>query len=52
MSKHTDKKMSAIQTIKYNYQQTGYKLFTRGLCMRIIHVSWHTAFIIGVGDSK
>ena len=51
MTQKFDKKnRSSYQIIKSNYKKYGPSIFTRGLTMRLIHSSWHTAFVIGGGE--
>ena len=47
---HKEKKQSSLSIIKESYKTHGMKSFTRGLTIRIANSSWHTMFVIGVGD--
>jgi hypothetical protein len=44
------KNISSYQILKHNYQTYGFQVFTRGLIIRLMHSSWHTMFVLGIGD--
>jgi len=47
---YKEKKEGTFEIIKKNFKQHGTKIFTRGLTARLLHSSWHTMFMMGVGD--